>query len=233
MIDLFTSPTPNGHKVSIALEEMGLDYEVHTIDLRSGEQKEEPFLAHSPNGRIPAIYDREHDLSIFESGAIMIHLAEKSGKFMPSDVVGRSRVIQWLMFQMGGVGPMMGQANVFFRYFPEKIQPAIDRYQSEGRRLFEVLNTQLGKTEYLAGEYSIADMANWAWVRSYRWSGIEIDGLEHLQRWYKAIKVRPAAEKGITVPVDMRLLRDGNENSKETEDFIKGAQTMVQGLKKD
>jgi glutathione S-transferase len=233
MIDLFTSPTPNGHKVSIALEEMGLDYEVHTIDLRSGEQKEEPFLAHSPNGRIPAIYDREHDLSIFESGAIMIHLAEKSGKFMPSDVVGRSRVIQWLMFQMGGVGPMMGQANVFFRYFPEKIQPAIDRYQSEGRRLFEVLNTQLGKTEYLAGEYSIADMANWAWVRSYRWSGIEIDALEHLQRWHKAIKVRPAAEKGITVPVDMRLLRDGNENSKETEDFIKGAQTMVQGLKKD
>ena len=233
MIDLFTSPTPNGHKVSIALEEMGLDYEVHTIDLRSGEQKAESFLSHSPNGRIPAIYDREHDLSIFESGAIMIHLAEKSGKFMPSDVVGRSRVIQWLMFQMGGVGPMMGQANVFFRYFPEKIQPAIDRYQSEGRRLFEVLNTQLGKTEYLAGEYSIADMANWAWVRSYRWSGIEIDGLEHLQCWHKAIKVRPAAEKGITVPVDMRLLRDGNENSKETEDFIKGAQTMVQGLKKD
>ena len=163
----------------------------------------------------------------------MIHLAEKSGKFMPSDVVGRSRVIQWLMFQMGGVGPMMGQANVFFRYFPEKIQPAIDRYQSEGRRLFEVLNGQLGKTEYLAGDYSIADMANWAWVRSYRWSGIEIEGLEHLQRWHNAIKVRPAAEKGINVPVDVRLLRDGNENSKETKDFIKGAQTMVQGLKKD
>ena len=233
MIDLFTSPTPNGHKVSIALEEMGLEYEVHTIDLRSGEQKQEPFLTHSPNGRIPAIYDREHDLSVFESGAIMIHLAEKSGKFLPNDVVGRSRVIQWLMFQMGGVGPMMGQANVFFRYFPEKIQPAIDRYQSEGRRLFEVLNTQLGKTEYLAGDYSIADMANWAWVRSHRWSGIDIDGLEYLQRWHNAIKVRPAAEKGITVPVDMRLLRDGKEDSKETQDFIKGAQTMVQGIKKD
>ena len=233
MIDLFTSPTPNGHKVSIALEEMSLDYEVHTIDLRSGEQKQEPFLTHSPNGRIPAIYDREYDLSIFESGAIMIHLAEKSGKFLPSDVVGRSHVIQWPMFQMGGVGPMMGQANVFFRYFPEKIQPAIDRYQSEGRRLFEVLNTQLGKTEYLAGDYSIADMANWAWVRSHRWGGIEIDGLGHLQRWHNAIKVRPAAEKGITVPVDMRLLRDGNEGSKETQDFIKGAQTMVQGIKKD
>ena len=143
MIDLYTSPTPNGHKVSIALEEMGLDYEVHIIDLRSGEQKQEPFLTHSPNGRIPAIYDRDYDLSIFESGAIMIHLAEKSGQFLPTDTVGRSRVIQWLMFQMGGIGPMMGQANVFYRYFPEKIQAAIDRYQSEGRRLFEVLNTQL------------------------------------------------------------------------------------------
>ncbi len=152
MIDLYTSPTPNGHKVSIALEEMALDYEVHTIDLRSGEQKQEPFLTHSPNGRIPAIYDRDHDLSIFESGAIMIHLAEKSGKFLPTDTIGRSRVLQWLMFQMGGIGPMMGQANVFFRYFPEKIQPAIDRYQSEGRRLFEVLDMQLGKTEYLAGD---------------------------------------------------------------------------------
>lgn len=150
MIDLYTSPTPNGHKVSIALEEMGLEYEVHTIDLRSGEQKQEPFLAHSPNGRIPAIYDQDYDLSIFESGAIMIHLAEKSAQFLPTDTVGRSRVIQWLMFQMGGIGPMMGQANVFYRYFPEKIQAAIDRYQSEGRRLFEVLNTQLSKTEYLS-----------------------------------------------------------------------------------
>jgi GST-like protein len=224
MIDLYTSPTPNGHKVSIALEEMGLDYEVHTIDLRSGEQKQEPFLTHSPNGRIPAI---------FESGAIMIHLAEKSGQFLPTDTAGRSRVLQWLMFQMGGIGPMMGQANVFYRYFPEKIQSAIDRYQSEGRRLFEVLNTQLSKTEYLGGDYSIADMANWAWVRTHRWSGIEIEGLEHLQRWHNAIKVRPAAEKGITVPVDMRLLRDGKEDSKETKDFIRGAQSMVQGIKQD
>ena len=233
MIELFTSPTPNGHKVSIALEEMGLDYEFHTIDLRSGEQKREPCLTHSPNGRIPAIYDREFDLSIFESGAIMLHLAEKSGKFLPTDVVGRSRVVQWLMFQMGGVGPMMGQANVFFRYFPEKLQPAIDRYQSEGRRLFEVLDTQLSKTEYLAGDYSIADMANWAWVRTHRWSGIDIDGLEHLQRWHKSIKQRPAAQKGLAIPVDLRLLRDGNEDSEETKDFIKGAQTMVQGVKKD
>ena len=233
MIELFTSPTPNGHKVSIALEEMGLDYEFHTIDLRSGEQKREPFLTHSPNGRIPAIYDRDFDLSIFESGAIMLHLAEKSGKFLPTDVVGRSRVVQWLMFQMGGVGPMMGQANVFFRYFPEKLQPAIDRYQSEGRRLFEVLDTQLSKTEYLAGDYGIADMANWAWVRTHRWSGIDIDGLEHLQRWHKSIKQRPAAQKGLAIPVDLRLLRDGNEDSEETKDFIKGAQTMVQGVKKD
>jgi glutathione S-transferase/GST-like protein len=163
----------------------------------------------------------------------MLHLAEKSGKFLPTDVVGRSRVVQWLMFQMGGVGPMMGQANVFFRYFPEKLQPAIDRYQSEGRRLFEVLDTQLSKTEYLAGDYSIADMANWAWVRTHRWSGIDIDGLEHLQRWHKSIKQRPAAQKGLAIPVDLRLLRDGNEDSEETKDFIKGAQTMVQGVKKD
>ena len=233
MIDLYTSPTPNGHKVSIALEEMGFDYEAHIIDLRSGEQKREPFLTHSPNGRIPAIYDRDYDLSIFESGAIMIYLAEKSGQFLPTDTVGRSRVIQWLMFQMGGIGPMMGQANVFYRYFPEKIQAAIDRYQSEGRRLFEVLDRQLNKTEYLAGDYSIADMANWAWVRTHRWSGIEIEGLGHLQRWHNVIKVRPAAEKGITVPVDMRLLRDGKEDSEETKDFIKGAQSMVQGIKQD
>lgn len=234
MIDLYTAATPNGYKVSIALEEMELAYETHTIDLRSGEQKQEPFLTHSPNGRIPAIYDRDQDLSIFESGAIMVYLAEKTGKFLPSDVVGRSRVMQWLMFQMGGIGPMMGQANVFYRYFPEKIQPAIDRYQAEGRRLFEVLDTQLGKTEYLAGDYSIADMANWAWVRTHNWSGISRDGLDNLARWHNAIKVRPGAARGIAVPVDIRLLRgDGEENKKDTEDFIKGAQAMVQGVKKD
>ena len=141
MIELYTAPTPNGYKASIALEEMGIPYEVHTVDLREGEQKRPEYLRICPNGRIPAIVDTEEDnLAVFESGAVMIYLAEKCGKFLPTDRRGRSRVIQWLMFQMGGVGPMMGQANVFFRYFPEKIQPAIDRYQAEGRRLFEVLD---------------------------------------------------------------------------------------------
>ena len=231
MLSLHHCPEARSMRALWILEEMGLPFELHELDFSMASLRDPAFLAVSPLGRVPCLVDG--DTRVFESGAIMIHLAEKSGKFLPADTVGRSRVIQWLMFQMGGVGPMMGQANVFYRYFPEKIQPAIDRYQSEGRRLFEVLNTQLGKTEYLAGDYSIADMANWAWVRTHRWSGIDIEGLEHLQRWHNAIKVRPGAEKGITVPIDMRLLRDGKEDSKETKDFIKGAQSMVQGIKKD
>ena len=144
MLDLYTSATPNGQKISILLEELAVPYEVHPIDLGKNEQKSPEFLRINPNGRIPAIVDRDNgDFAVFESGAIMIYLAEKHGRLLPSDVRGRSEVIQWLMFQMGGVGPMMGQANVFFRYFPEKIQPAIDRYQNECRRLFEVLNAQL------------------------------------------------------------------------------------------
>ena len=206
MIDLYTSPTPNGHKVSIALEEMGLDYEVHTIDLRSGEQKQEPFLTHSPNGRIPAIYDRDYDLSIFESGAIMIHLAEKSGQFLPTDTVGRSRVIQWLMFQMSGIGPMMGQANVFFRYMPEKIPTAIDRYQNECRRLFKVLDKQLSKQDWIAGDYSIADIANWCWVRTYKWSGVNVEGLDNLMSWSKRMYEQPGMLKGIEVPFKVENL---------------------------
>ena len=206
MIDLYTSPTPNGHKVSIALEEMGLDYEVHTIDLRSGEQKQEPFLTHSPNGRIPAIYDRDYDLSVFESGAIMIHLAEKSGQFLPTDAVGRSRVIQWLMFQMSGIGPMMGQANVFFRYMPEKIPTAIDRYQNECRRLFKVLDKQLSKQDWIAGDYSIADIANWCWVRTYKWSGVNVEGLDNLMSWSKRMYEQPGMLKGIEVPFKVENL---------------------------
>ena len=153
MIDLYTAATPNGHKVSIALEELGLPYTLRVLDLAKGEQKTPAFLAINPNGRIPAIIDHEAGgFAVFESGAILIYLAEKTGRLMPSDVQGRSRVIQWLMFQMGGVGPMMGQANVFFRYFPEKIQPAIDRYQGESKRLFTVLDNHLKDHEYLAGD---------------------------------------------------------------------------------
>src|SRR5256884_3715165 len=144
MIDLYTAPTPNGWKASIALEELALPYEVHTINLMAGEQRQPEYLKLNPNGRIPTIVDGDADnFAVFESGAILIYLAEKTGRLMPSDAKGRSLVIQWLMFQMGGIGPMMGQANVFYRYFPEKIQPAIDRYQNECRRLFEVLDTRL------------------------------------------------------------------------------------------
>src|ERR1700676_3175705 len=184
MIDLYTAATPNGWKISIALEELGLLYDVHPLSFSKQEQKAEWYLKINPNGRIPAIVDRANDdFAVFESGAILIYLAEKTGKLIPTDAKGRSRVIQWLMFQMAGVGPMMGQANVFFRYAPEKIPYAIDRYQREVRRLFEVLNGQLGEHEYLAGDYSIADICNWSWVHSYEWSGVSIDGLDHLKRW--------------------------------------------------
>lgn len=229
MIELYTAPTPNGYKASIALEEMEIPYRVHTVDLREGEQKQPAFLRICPNGRIPAIVDTEEDnLAVFESGALMIYLAEKSGRFLPTDVRGRSRVIQWLMFQMGGVGPMMGQANVFFRYFPEKIQPAIDRYQAEGRRLFEVLDTRLGESEFLAGDYSIADMANWAWVRTHGWSGINIEGLDNLSRWMGAVSARPGAQRGVKVPVDIAELMDA-KRKEDAEVFSKNARSMVLG----
>ena len=201
MIDLYTSPTPNGHKISIALEEMALDYKVIGVDLSKGDQKNPEYLNLNPNGRIPTIIDRSNDnFTVFESGAILIYLGEKTAQFYPENAKKRSQVIQWLMFQMGGVGPMMGQANVFYRYFPEKIQPAIDRYQHEVKRLFGVLNTHLEKHEFLVDDYSIADMANWAWVRTHNWSGVEIGDLPHLSRWVTQIYERPAAKKGIEVP---------------------------------
>jgi GSH-dependent disulfide-bond oxidoreductase len=212
MIDLYTAATPNGHKVSIALEELGLPYTLKVLDLSQGEQKTPAFLALNPNGRIPAIVDRDaDDFAVFESGACLIYLAEKTGQLMPRDAKGRSRVMQWLMFQMGGIGPMMGQANVFYRYFPEKIQPVIDRYQGETRRLFGVLDGQLKDHEYLAGDYSIADIANWAWVRTHRWSGVELDGLPHLKRWRDQLRARPAVQRGIEQPAaKVDLSRDGD-----------------------
>ena len=202
MIDFYSAATPNGYKVSIALEEMGLKYQLHELHLSENDQKKPEFLAINPNGRIPAIVDKDNDnFNVFESGAILLYLAEKTGKFLPKEQKARSRVIQWLMFQMGGVGPMIGQANVFNRYFPEKIPAAIERYQKEGRRLFEVMNTQLEKTPYLAGdEYTIADIATWPWVRIYEWSGVDIEGLTHLQRWLDEIAKRPAVQKGIMTP---------------------------------
>ncbi len=215
MIDLYTAATPNGHKVSIALEELQLPYEVHALKLSELEQKQPAFLKINPNGRIPAIVDRAmEDFAVFESGAILLYLAEKTGRLMPSDAKGRSLVLQWLMFQMGGVGPMMGQANVFYRYMPEKIQPAIDRYQRESRRLFEVLDARLGEAEFLAGDYSIADIATWPWVRIYEWSGVSVDGLPHLNRWLAAIAARPAAVRGLAVP-EPRALDVTDEKKKQ------------------
>ena len=228
MIDLYTAATPNGHKVSIALEELGLPYELKVLDLAAGEQKRPDYLAICPNGRIPAIVDHdEGGFAVFESGAILVYLAEKTGQLMPKNVKGRSLVMQWLMFQMGGIGPMMGQANVFYRYFPQKIQPAIDRYQAEGRRLFEVLDGRLKDHEWLAGDYSIADIANWAWVRTHRWSGISIDGLEHLRRWRDAIRARPAVQRGLERPAArVDLTRDGDDAA---ERFSREARSMVTG----
>jgi GST-like protein len=202
MIELFTAATPNGWKVSIALEEMGLPYTVRTLSLSKLEQKEDWFLRINPNGRIPAIIDHDNgDFAVFESGAILIYLAEKSGRFLPTEPKARSRVLQWLMFQMGGVGPMMGQANVFFRYAPEKIPYAIERYQREVRRLFEVMERQLVGNEYIAGsEYTIADIALWSWIAGYGWSGVSVEGLPQLKRWMDIIGARPAAQKGRNIP---------------------------------
>jgi len=228
MIDLYTAPTPNGWKASIALEELELDYFVKVINILGGDQKKPDYLKLNPNGRIPTIVDRDNDdFAVFESGAILIYLAEKTGRLLPTDVKGRSRVIQWLMFQMGGIGPMMGQANVFFRYFPEKIPSAIERYQNESRRLFEVLDSRLAESEWLADDYSIADIANWAWVRTHKWSGTSVDGLDHLQRWIDAMYQRPACLKGIEVPVKMPDLTDADDSA-ATDEFIKGARTIVQ-----
>ncbi len=227
MIDLYTSGTPNGWKASVTLEEMEIPYETHAIELSKQVQKEPWFLKINPNGRIPAIVDRdEGNFAVFESGAIMIYLAEKSGKLLPTDRKGRSRVIQWLMFQMGGIGPMMGQANVFFRYWPEKIQPVIDRYQHESRRLFEVLNGRLAESEFLAGDYSIADIANFCWVRTHPWSGVSVDGLDHLQRWLNVIQERPGAQKGVNVPASAETLRRGDgEGAKRV---VESAQSILQ-----
>jgi GSH-dependent disulfide-bond oxidoreductase len=224
MIELHTAATPNGHKISIALEELGLPYTVHAVDLAALEQKTPDFLRLNPNGRIPVIVDREAgDFVVFESGAILVYLAEKTGRLMPASPKGRSLVMQWLMFQMGGVGPMMGQANVFHRYLPEKIPLAITRYQNEVRRLFGVLDGRLAGREYLAGDYSIADIANWAWVRTHDWSGVSLEGLPNLERWVTQLAARPACQRGIEIPV--RPLKPGDPDAERK--FVEAARRMV------
>lgn len=204
MIDLYSYATPNGWKASVMLEELGVPYEAKLVDLQSGQQRAANFVALNPNGRIPVIVDRSaQDFCVFESGAILIYLAQKYGRFLPGNAKEQSVVMQWLMFQMGGLGPMMGQANVFNRYFPEKIPSVIARYQNESKRLLSVLDKRLATQEYLAGDYSIADIANWCWARGHEWSGIDIDDLPHLQRWLNTIEQRPAAQRGVKVPFDI------------------------------
>lgn len=219
MIDVYTAATPNGHKVTVTLDEMGVEYNLIPISFSNKEQKTPQFLRMNPNGRIPVIVDRDNDdFVVFESGAILIYLGEKFGKLYPQEAKARSRTLQWLMFQMGGLGPMMGQANVFFRYFPEKLQPAIDRYQNECRRLFEVLDSRLGQSPYLAGdELTIADIANWCWARTYEWSGVSIEGLPALNRWLDELALRPGCRSGITKP----------PRAPSPDDIVKGAQSIV------
>lgn len=200
MIELYTAGTPNGWKVSMALEEMAIPYNVNVINLGNGEQRDPEYLKICPNGRIPAIVDTDTSISIFESGAILMYLAEKTGKLMPADLAGRYDVIQWLMFQMSGIGPMQGQAVAFVRYFPEEVPQAIDRYRNESRRLYEVLDRQLSGRDYLTGEYSIADIANYSWVRSWYWARVDIEGLDHLQAWMERIAEKPGIQRGCEVP---------------------------------
>ena len=196
--DLYTSATPNGYKVSIMLEELKLKYKVHKIDLGKQTQKEEWFLKLNPNGRIPVLKDNENNKVIFESGAILYYLAIKYNKFFFEEK--RTEIMQWLMFQMSGIGPMQGQANVFFRYMDEKIPVAISRYQNECRRLYEVLDKQLQDNKWICGEYSIADIATWPWIKIYFWAGIDISNLDNLSRWMDQMDNRKACKVGVLVP---------------------------------
>ncbi len=217
MITLYTAATPNGHKASIMLEETGLDYRVHPLQLGKKEQKQDWYLKINPNGRIPAIVDHDNgDFAVFESGAILIYLAEKSGRLLPLGDKGRSKVIQWLMFQMGGIGPMQGQAGVFYLYAPEKIPYAIERYQKETLRLYRVLENQLNGRDYLAGDYSIADIATFSWVRSYGLVGLSIDSLPNLQAWLKRIEKRRAVQHGLKVPEEIKVDKQSEQARIET-----------------
>ncbi len=204
MIDLYSWATPNGHKVHIMLEECALSYTVHGIDIGAGEQFKPEFLKISPNNKIPAIVDSDGPghapISLFESGAILVYLAGKTGRFLPADVHGKYRALEWLMFQMGSLGPMLGQAHHFRLYAPEKSEYAINRYTNEAKRLYGVLDRRLAESAYLAGdEYSIADIASWPWTRSATNQGVDISEYPHFKRWFDAIAARPAVQKGVTV----------------------------------
>jgi GSH-dependent disulfide-bond oxidoreductase len=209
MIAVYSWATPNGHKVHIMLEECGLPYRLHPVDIGAGQQFEPDFLAISPNNKIPAIVDSEgpdgQPMSLFESGAILLYLAGKTGRFLPASTRGRYEVMQWLMFQMGGVGPMLGQAHHFRIYAPEKIDYAVERYTNEAKRLYGVMDTQLAKQKYIAGsEYTIADIAIFPWLRSWKNQGISWDDYPHLKGWFDEIAARPAVQRGVEVLATLR-----------------------------
>jgi len=208
MIELYSWPTPNGHKIHVMLEECGLPYRANAVDIGAGDQFESAFLKISPNNKIPAIVDSDgpdgKPISLFESGAILIYLAGKTGHFLPQDVRGKYVALEWLMFQMGGVGPMLGQAHHFRLYAPEKIEYAINRYSNEARRLYGVMDRRLGEVEYFAGEYSIADMAIFPWTRSHANQGVDLANYPNVKRWYDAVGGRPAVQRGLKVLSDRR-----------------------------
>ena len=209
MIDLYYWPTPNGWKISIALEEMGLPYHVLPVDIGHGEQFEASFVAISPNARMPAIVDRDPEgggppIPVFESGAILLYLASKSGRFLPADPRGRIDVIQWLMWQVGGLGPMLGQHGHFALYAPERIAYATERYRRETERLYGVLDRRLEGRAHVCGEYSIADMACWPWIVTWKAQGIPLEGFPNLRRWYDALKQRPGLRRGYELGKELR-----------------------------
>ena len=219
MLDLYVWPTPNAYKISIMLEEIGRPYKVIAIDIQRGDQFQPGFLKISPNNKMPAIVDHDapdgKPLALFESGAILMYLAETSGKFMPKDLRKRYDVIQWLMFQMGGVGPMLGQAHHFRQYAPEKLDYAINRYTNEATRLYRVVDRRLAEAPYLAGEYSIADMAVFPWLRGYERQGQKLEDYPNLKRWYEAIDARPAVKKGLELLVEKRRTGPMDDKAKE------------------
>jgi GST-like protein len=200
MIDLYTFTTPNGRKASIMLEEVELPYNVHNIDITKGDQFKPEFVAINPNSKIPAIVDQDTGITVFESGAILIYLAKKTGKLLPTSDKEHFQVLSWLMLQMGSVGPMLGQLNHFKKFAPEKIPYAIERYEKETLRLYSVLEGQLKEQEFLCGNYSIADIATYPWIALYEWQGLTLDSHPHLKRWVETIQQRPAVERGMAVP---------------------------------
>lgn len=203
MIDLYTWTTPNGRKVSIMLEELGVEYNVHPINIGEGDQKTPEFLKIGPNNKIPVIVDSDTGISVMETGAIMIYLAEKYGKFLPTDPKKKTEVMEWLMWQMGGLGPMLGQAHHFLRFNPGKAPYAEERFAAEVKRLYGVLNTRLEGRDYICDEYTIADMACWPWVSRYEWQGVDLADYPNVRAWYQRLLAREAVQKGYQVPKNM------------------------------